>query len=246
MVPLGKRKLNGSVNIMTPPVAEAAQAGQAGEAGLAPVVDSVAEPALDTAKRRQIVEGARAVFLEKGFEGASMNDIARAAGVSKGTLYVYFTDKERLFAEIVDQERNAHMLAIFDFDHDDADIEAVLTRVGVDLATFLSQRRIVSAMRAVMGIAARMPEMGRHFYERGPAFSRRKLSAYLDARVAAGQLTIDDTTLAAGQFLELCHSPLVKPLFFEVGDPPSPERIRVVVASAVRMFVAAYRREQGT
>ena len=204
----------------------------------------VADPALDTAKRRQILEGARAVFLDKGFEGASMNDIARVAGVSKGTLYVYFTDKERLFAEIVDQERHAHMCAIFDFDHEDADIEAVLTRVGTDLATFLSQRPIVSAMRAVMGIAARMPEMGRHFYERGPAFSRRKLSAYLDRRVAAGQLAIDDTELAAGQFLELCHAPLVKPLFFEVGDPPTPERIQTVVASAVRMFLSAYGRRE--
>lgn len=202
---------------------------------------SAQDPASDTAKRRQILEGARTIFFENGFEGASMNDIARSAGVSKGTLYVYFADKERLFAEIVDQERNAHMRAIFDLHDEDADVEGVLTRVGTDLAAFLSQRRIVCAMRAIMGIAARMPEMGRQFYERGPAFSRRKLSAYLDARVAAGQLAIDDTTLAAGQFLELCHSPLVKPLFFEVGDAPSPERIRAVVASAVHMFMATYR-----
>ena len=47
--------------------------------------------ALDgSAKRRQIMEGARTVFLAAGFDGASMNDIARVAGVSKGTLYVYF------------------------------------------------------------------------------------------------------------------------------------------------------------
>jgi AcrR family transcriptional regulator len=194
----------------------------------------------DTAKRRQILEGARSIFWEAGFEGASMNDIARAAGVSKGTLYVYFADKERLFAEIVDQERAAHMNAIFDFDKEDRDVEAVLTRIGIDLASFLSQRRIVCAMRAVMGIAARMPDMGKLFYERGPAFSRQRLSAYLDARVASGDLAVEDTTLAALQFLELCHAPLVKPLFFEVGEAPGPERIRTVVASAVRMFMAAY------
>ena len=47
----------------------------------------------DTAKRRQIIEGARQVFMAQGFDAASMNEIARVAGVSKGTLYVYFQNK---------------------------------------------------------------------------------------------------------------------------------------------------------
>ena len=58
----------------------------------------------DSAKRRGIVEGARAIFLAQGFDAASMNDIARAAGVSKGTLYVYFNNKEQLLKAIVEQE----------------------------------------------------------------------------------------------------------------------------------------------
>ena len=58
-------------------------------------------PEDESAKRRQIIDGARAMFLAKGFDAASMNDIARAAGVSKGTLYVYFKHKEELFEAIV-------------------------------------------------------------------------------------------------------------------------------------------------
>ena len=54
-----------------------------------------------SAKRRQIVEGARQVFLSAGFDGASMNDIARTAGVSKGTLYAYFSSKDELFEAII-------------------------------------------------------------------------------------------------------------------------------------------------
>ena len=191
------------------------------------------DPSLDTAKRRQIVDGARGIFLAQGFEGASMNDIARAAGVSKGTLYVYFENKERLFAAIVEEERYNHVNMIFDFDHEDGDIEAVLTRVATQLSAFLTQPRIVSAMRAVMGIAERMPEMGTRFYESGPCFSRGKLAAYFDLRVAAGQLDIPDTLLAAAQFLELSHGPLVKPMFFGAAGQPTPERIAYVVRSAV-------------
>src|SRR5579872_2689987 len=58
----------------------------------------------DSAKRRQILDGARAVFLAQGFDAASMGEIARAAGVSKGTLYVYFKHKEELFEAIVEEE----------------------------------------------------------------------------------------------------------------------------------------------
>ena len=49
-------------------------------------------------KRRQIIDGARAIFLAQGFDAASMGEIAREAGVSKGTLYVYFDSKEGLAA----------------------------------------------------------------------------------------------------------------------------------------------------
>ncbi len=58
----------------------------------------------DSSKRRQILDGARKVFMDLGFDGASMGEIARSAGVSKGTLYVYFADKSRLFEAIVEEE----------------------------------------------------------------------------------------------------------------------------------------------
>jgi AcrR family transcriptional regulator len=201
------------------------------------------DPSLDTAKRRQIMDGARPVFLAQGFEGASMNDIARAAGVSKGTLYVYFESKERLFAAIVEEERYNHVTMIFDFDRDDRDVEAVLMRVGTQLAAFLTEPRIVSAMRVVMGIAERMPELGRRFYESGPCFARAGLAAYLERRVVTGELECSDTGLAAAQFLEMSNGPLAKPMFFGLLEQPSPGRIREVVASAVKVFVAAYGRK---
>src|SRR5271157_1147745 len=84
----------------------------------------------DSAKRRQIVEGARLVFLAKGFDAASMSDIARAAGVSKGTLYVYFTSKEQLFGAIVREECLVHAEGVFNLDHDERDVEGVLKRLG--------------------------------------------------------------------------------------------------------------------
>ena len=84
------------------------------------------------AKRRQIMEGARTVFLSAGFDGASMNDIARAAGVSKGTLYAYFTSKDQLFEAIIRAEyaQSAERLCTF---RREGDPRSMLTDFGVRL-----------------------------------------------------------------------------------------------------------------
>src|SRR5471030_699587 len=70
----------------------------------------------DSSKRRQILDGARKVFMDLGFDGASMGEIARSAGVSKGTLYVYFADKNRLFEAIVEEEALEQGKTAFNFD----------------------------------------------------------------------------------------------------------------------------------
>ena len=64
---------------------------------------------------------------------------------------------------------------------------------------------------------------------------------YLDAQVEARLLKIEDTEVAAAQFLESCLATLFKPLIFNAGEPPTEARIRHVVGIAVRTFLAAYK-----
>src|SRR5689334_23686455 len=96
--------------------------------------------AADSAKRRQIIEGARAVFLAEGFDAASMNDIARKAGVSKGTLYVYFKSKEDLFEAIAEEQCRFHAERVFELDSADHDVAAMLMRLGTAFAEFICKR----------------------------------------------------------------------------------------------------------
>src|SRR5580692_9836301 len=90
----------------------------------------------DGAKRRQIIEGARRVFLAQGFDAASMGEIARAAGVSKGTLYVYFDHKEQLFEAIVHEQCQVQAEGLFNLDASDPGVERVLTRLGTNFVKF--------------------------------------------------------------------------------------------------------------
>ena len=205
------------------------------------VLERPAEAAEDSAKRRQIVEGARNIFLSQGFDAASMADIAKAAGVSKGTLYVYFKNKEQLFAAIVQQECCTHAEGAFQLDADDHDVEGVLTRIGTEFADFLCNEKKAASLRIVIAIADRMPEIGKAFYETGPSNGTKRLSSYLQAQVEAGILTIEDSDIVASQFLDACQSTLFKPILFNFAPPPPAERVKHVVAIAVRAFMAAYR-----
>jgi len=195
----------------------------------------------DSAKRRQIVEGAREIFLARGFDAASMSDIAKAAGVSKGTLYVYFKDKEELFSAIVMAECAGQAEGIFHLDPADPDVEGALTRLGIAYVNFLCQPAKASALRTVIAIADRMPEIGRTFYETGPSHGIGKLADYLKAQTDAGVLKVDDPEVAAAQFMETCQGTLFKPVLFNFAPPPPAERIAHVVSIAVRVFMAAYR-----
>src|SRR3984957_10854335 len=104
----------------------------------------------DSAKRRQIIEGARAVFLAQGFDAASMGEIARAAGVSKGTLYVYFENKEELFEAIVHEQCHAQAEGLFDLDPNDPDVARALMRLGTNFVNYLCKPEKASPLRTVI------------------------------------------------------------------------------------------------
>jgi len=194
----------------------------------------------DSSKRRQILDGARKVFMDLGFDGASMGEIARAAQVSKGTLYVYFADKCALFEAILEQEALQHGQVAFNFDPA-RDVETTLKDFGRAYNRLLCRPGGGSAIRTVMAIAERMPDLGRRYYARVLDKSINRLSDYLTARVASGDLAIDDCDLAASQFMELCKASLFLPFVFQAAPAPSEERMSEVVDSATRMFLAAYR-----
>lgn len=197
----------------------------------------------DPEKRRQILDGAHEVFLARGFDIASMSDIAAAANVSKSTLYVYFEDKEHLFLALIERERESQKRGAFEALEDDPDPAHALAIFGERLIKLLSCDFAVSAHRIVIGVAERMPDLGREFYENGPLQGAKRLAGYLDDRVKEGKLAIEDTTLAASQFLDLSQSTLLRPrLFNAVRVQPSDEEISRVVKAAVEMFMARYGR----
>ncbi len=192
------------------------------------------------AKRRQIMDGARAEFLKSGFDGASMNDVARTAGVSKGTLYVYFESKEQLFEALIREERQQQVerLCILAFDHGSP--QEVLTNFGCNLVEMMCRPETLAHVRTVIAATSKFPQLGRAFFEAGPLYGANKMAAYLAEQTRRGKLSVPDPSQAAWQFVELCQSGTYKSLMFGMIDHVTRAQIESGVHSAVNVFMLAY------
>lgn len=188
----------------------------------------------------QVIAGARKVFMRDGFEGASVDEIAREAGVSKATLYSYFSDKRRLFMEVAKAECRSQTDAAVDEIDLTAPVRAVLTDAAQHLIGFFLSDVGQQIFRIVMAECGRFPDLGREFWDNGPGRGRAVLGAYFEAAMDRGELQIDDIELAADQFSELCKSGLHTRVMIGVQTTFSETEVDRVVKGAVDMFLARY------
>jgi AcrR family transcriptional regulator len=198
----------------------------------------------DTAKRQQIMEGARRVFLHDGFDGASIGDIVRAAGVSKGTLYAYFPSKEKLFEALIIEDRRKQAEAVFTLDESDQDVVHALRRLGNTFLDMLLSPDNLDFLRIVVGASTKFPQLGKVFYEAGPCHGANRLACYLGRLTEKGILSVEDPLLAARQFLELCKTGIHIRMMLGDRTAPTSEEIERNLDGAIKVFLAAYGRRQ--
>ncbi len=196
-------------------------------------------------KRRAILEAATTVFLNNGYLGTSMDEIAALARVSKQTVYKQFADKERLFVEIVTNTVNEISDPVYEEVlnlADSGDIEADLRDLARRLLEGVMQPRLLQLRRLVIGEASRFPELGRTFYQRGPGRTILALATAFDRLAARDILRLDDPALAAAHFNWLIMSaPLNQAMLLGSDEPPPPVDLKRHADSGVRVFLAAYR-----
>src|SRR5262249_13146079 len=144
----------------------------------------------------------------------------------------------------IEEESLQHGQLKFNFDPA-RDVPTTLREFGHAYIAMICRPGGGSAIRTVMAIAERMPEVGRRYYERVLEDTINRLPFYLEAQVKRGELAIDDCQLAAAQFMLTCQASLFLPFIFQAAPAPPPERVTDVIKSATRMFLAAYGAKQG-
>ncbi|MFV0475679.1 MAG: TetR/AcrR family transcriptional regulator [Pikeienuella sp.] len=199
-----------------------------------------ADPAAGESKRDQVLAGARKVFLGKGFAASSMGEIARAAGVSKGTLYVYFNSKTALFQSLIEEQKRNTAERLIAFDPEDDDVERALLDFATRFIHELTAPAHVSLVRMVIGAAEAFPDISRSFFRNGAAYGASRLAAYLAAQERKGLLKLDDPEDAAWRFMGMCNLPAMTAVVCGC-ERPGAEEIERRARGAVATFMAAAR-----
>jgi TetR/AcrR family transcriptional repressor of mexJK operon len=207
-------------------------------------IDDADDQGRSARKRRAILAAATTLFLRNGYRGTSMDEIAALARVSKQTVYKHFADKERLFAEIVvttvDEASDRVHDEVLEL-ADSGDIEADLRDLARRQLSMVMQPKLLQLRRLVIGEAGRFPDLGRTFYERGPARTLTALADAFERLAVRGLLQLDDPVVAAQHFNWLIMSnPLNQAMLLGRDEPPTRAELGRHVDTGVRAFLGAY------
>ena len=191
-------------------------------------------------KRGAIVTAATTLFLEAGYGPVSMDAIARRAGVSKRTVYSYFSGKEALFGAVMENVCLSVIGTQTPAEVASGPLDRVLSEYGRRFLTLITSPQALAIFRVVTAEAVRFPGLGEVFYRIGPQRCTSALAAYLAEQDRAGILRVPDPQAAAGQFLAMVKGPLHMRLTLGVGPRPGKAEIAAVVGLAVEVFLRGY------
>lgn len=195
----------------------------------------------DMEKRAAILEAAKRLFPELGFDGTSMDAVAAKAGVSKLTVYSHFGCKETLFAESVRcrcESLLPDMLVKLDVG---APAQEQLLNVARAFFELMTSDDALGMHRTLVASAQHSPNLAKLFWEAGPVQVHAALAGVLEKQVAAHQLDIADTRLAATQFFALLKGEHHARMVFGC-DRPSEAEAEAHLGATVDMFLRAYAR----
>ena len=195
-------------------------------------------------KHDAIVTGALEVFLDKGFVGASVDDVAARSGVSKQTVYKHFGDKERLFIEVVSSTIDKFGEPFFHVSinlKSGSELEQTLRGLARTLLESVMEPQILRLRRLVISEVMRFPDLGRHYFEKGPRRGTETLAEIFKDFSESGLLKKCDSEHAATQFTWLVMSIPVNRVMI-LGEPamPSNDELDVIIENAVEIFMAGF------
>jgi TetR/AcrR family transcriptional repressor of mexJK operon len=195
-------------------------------------------------KHRAIVEAATTAFLNKGYPGTSMDEIAALAAVSKRTVYQHFSDKDRLFSEIVlstTDQIDGLVRLVADTLGDTTDVGKDLGELARRFLGALLQPQLVQLRRLVIANADHFPDLGRAWYERGFERVLATLASSFRRLAERGLLQLDDPLLAAHHFVgQLLWIPVNQVTFTGETQFQSDADIERYAHAAVRAFLTGY------
>jgi AcrR family transcriptional regulator len=195
------------------------------------------------AKEQEVLDVATEYFLRHGYRGASINAMARSSGISKESIYRYFSSKQQLFEavigrELIEYRRSLHRL---DATLRTMDLRAALITVAETILALITTDRTLALRRLIFDEATRSPEVGQHYYKIGPGQAYAVLENVLETH--AHESDFDIPTLAR-HFTGLLSWRITLERQCAVRPQPTPEQIAEYAATFVDDFMKAFLRRK--
>lgn len=189
------------------------------------------------ARRHAFLKAAREVFLEFGFEAASVNEIVRRAGGSLATLYSQYGNKEGLFLAVAQDQNDRFVREILPACGDDLPLEEGLQVMGEQLLRAILTRDNLAFYRIVVGEGRKFPQLLQRYVATGAERIRGAIAAYVRARALKEGIEIPDPELTAAYFLDIVRS---RHHYYSLANPAytvTPAELTVHVRAAVQFFL---------
>lgn len=191
-------------------------------------------------KIARILAAARARFTGAGYEATSMDAIAAEACVSKATVYAHFRSKPELFAAVITDEGDQHLVPLAAGVHES--LESVLRRFGREASELVLAPSTTAIFRVIAAERSRFPELGKLFFEAGPARIQGELADYFTGAMERGEIRRERPQTAAIQFLALMLGDLqVRELLGTEVAADLPRMREITLEAGIDCFLRAYR-----
>lgn len=190
---------------------------------------------------RRVLVIARRRFLADGYEGTSLEAIARESGIAKKTLYHHFGSKEGLFAAILAAQRDRWASQLRALMLEPARPERVLEDVALRLLDVGTRPGMVALHRLLLAEAPRFPALVRQHHRQSALRGMEPLGDYLRAAAAAGSVRLDDVDLATEQFTNLVLGGVRLRLLLGLAKRPGEAERRRLARRGVALFLGGCR-----
>jgi AcrR family transcriptional regulator len=142
-------------------------------------------------RRDAILSAALDEFSARGFEAARLDDVARRAGIAKGTIYLYFSDKETLFQELVRSYISPVVGSLEHVADVDAPLRAIVERLAELFVSEIVETRRKDIIRLVLSEGPRFPKLAEFYYREVISRALGAVRGVLRRAVARGEVTSD-------------------------------------------------------
>lgn len=194
-------------------------------------------------RRERLVRLAAPLFLKKGYDNVSIDDIIGVAGGSKATIYSWFGGKQGLFEAVVRQKCDDVTLAI-DIDADGS-LEEQLTKIGQSFVAMVLSPPILEFHRLMVSIGRTFPEAGRLFFQSGPSSAYSIVARWIERQQDKGLLIDEDPYQLSVLFLDMLIGE--HQLGWLTGMPRAGQKAKAdeTVRIAVRVFLGGCQKAAG-